>query len=114
MPSKIPDSVRVAEAAALAKLFDARQPRLGHRAFAVAFGIGESAGAVAHYLNNRRPLNLNAATKFAQGLGVAIDAFSPRLAAAAALARSVGKAGLDDAAEPANIVAREPAPAWEV
>jgi hypothetical protein len=113
MASKIPDSVRVAEAAALTKLYDNREPRMGHRAFAVEYGIGKTAAAVTHYLTNRRPLNLGAATKFAQGLGVSIDTFSPRLAAAAALARSVGQnhmAVVSSAPMPHE--AREADPEW--
>lgn len=47
--------------------------------FGSRFEIG-SQGMVWQYLNARRPLNIKAATGFARGLGVDVDAFSPRLA----------------------------------
>lgn len=78
--------VRDVEAAALRGLLDALHPRPTNAAFGKAHGIG-SAGMVWQYLNGHRPLNLSAATKFAQALGVPIERFSPRLATAAALAR---------------------------
>jgi hypothetical protein len=53
------------------------------------------------YLNGHRPLNLQAAVKFAKGLGVQLHDFSPRLAAQA-------KAATLGTSEP--IQAREPEP----
>jgi transcriptional regulator with XRE-family HTH domain len=47
--------------------------------FAEAFGIS-SGNMVWQYLSAHRPLNLNAATLFANGLGVNIEDFSPTLA----------------------------------
>lgn len=49
--------------------------------FGERFGIGNQ-GAIWQYLNNRRPLNISAAQKFAEGLGVRIEDFSPSIAQA--------------------------------
>jgi hypothetical protein len=87
--SGIPTTVRDAEATALKALYEAQKPRPTHGAFGKKHGLG-STGMVWQYLNAHRPLNLEAATKFAGGLGVPIERFSPRLAAAAALARGAG------------------------
>jgi hypothetical protein len=86
MGKSIPSEVRDAEAAALLGLLDALHPRPTNAQFGKAHGIG-TAGMVWQYTHARRPLNLEAATKFALGLPVPIERFSPRLAAAAALAR---------------------------
>ena len=87
--SGIPTAVRDAESSSLKALYEAQDPRPAHGKFGKMYALG-SAGMVWKYLNAHRPLNLEAATKFAGGLGVPIERFSPRLAAAAALARGVG------------------------
>jgi hypothetical protein len=111
--TQIPQSVREAEAAALRALYDAQEPRIGHLAFAKANGIGTTAAAVAHYLHNRRPLNLDAATRFASSLNIPIARFSPRLAAAAAKARSAGGAHMAVVVDATAVLAKETAPTTE-
>ncbi len=92
----IPGPVKDAEAAALTALY-VDHTELSHGQFGAQFGIG-TAGMVWQYLNAHRPLNLDAARKFASGLGVAIDAFSPRLASSAHAAR-------ENSRQPTNAVA---------
>ena len=85
--------VRDAEAAALKALYEARTAGVSQAAFGALHDIGSS-GMVWQYLSGHRPLNLEAATKFARALGVTIDSFSPRLA--------------QHVRESAGLVAREP------
>ena len=74
-------STREKEAHALKRLFEERS-KLSQAKFGKEHGLG-TAGMVWQYLNGHRPLNLHAAVKFAKGLGVRIQDFSPRLAAQA-------------------------------
>ena len=55
---------------------------LSQREFARRYGLG-TGQMVNQYLLGRRPLNLPAAVKFAQGLGVALEAISPSIAESA-------------------------------
>jgi phage repressor protein C with HTH and peptisase S24 domain len=68
----------VAECEALKALF-AKHAGMSQAAAAEAWGIGNQSN-LSHYLNKRQALTLEAATKFAKGMGIAIDEFSPRLA----------------------------------
>lgn len=52
---------------------------LTQREFAKRFKLGSPAN-LGHYLNGRNPLNIEAAIKIAQGLGIQVSEFSPRLA----------------------------------
>lgn len=72
-------STREKEAHALKRLFGERST-VSQAKFGKEHGLG-TAGMVWQYLNGHRPLNLQAAVKFAKGLGVRIQDFSPRLAA---------------------------------
>ena len=74
------DDWQVDEAARLRALFDAREPKISQMKFGAEFEIGTQ-GMVWQYLNATRPLNIDAAVKFALGLGVTIDEFSERIAA---------------------------------
>ncbi|HPL78187.1 MAG TPA: hypothetical protein PKY40_04210 [Burkholderiaceae bacterium] len=74
----VPDKVRQQEADALKSLYETHAKGLKHGAFGKTFAIG-TAGMVWQCLNNHRPLSLAVASKFSVGLGVPIDAFSPRL-----------------------------------
>ena len=74
---KIPTSVREREAAKLKDLFVANTT-LSHGDFAKKHGFSRDA-MVWQYLNNHRPLNVQAAAQFASGLGVLIGSFSSRL-----------------------------------
>jgi len=69
------------EAKALKQIFEVKAKELGvsQREFGSIAGIG-SQSLVWQYLNGRTPLNLAVAVKFAQGLGVQVKDFSPRLA----------------------------------
>jgi SOS-response transcriptional repressor LexA len=69
------------EAAALKDLFEvvARGAGVSQERFGLDHDIG-SQGMVWQYLNGHRPLNLSVALKFAKGLRVAVEDFSPRLA----------------------------------
>lgn len=107
--AQIPASVRDAEAQALRTLYEAQQPRPAHGVFGKAHGIG-TAGMVWQCLSGHRPLNLGVATKFALALGVPIEQFSPRLAAAAALARGAGTNHMAVVIPAAPAAVREPAP----
>ncbi|MPQ57618.1 S24 family peptidase [Duganella sp. FT27W] len=81
------------DAARLKALLAAREPKISQAEFGMQFDIG-SQGMVWQYVAGRRPLNIKAATAFARGLAVPVDAFSPTIAAQIAEAsRSV--AGID-------------------
>jgi len=69
---------QVEDAARLQRLFKEKS-KLSQEEFGAKFEIG-SQGMVWQYLNGRSPLNLNAAIKFAHGLGVKVVDFSPTLA----------------------------------
>lgn len=66
------------DAARLKKLYNDAGPS-SQDSFGAENGIG-SQGMVWQYLNGNRPLNLPAAIKFANGLGVRVSDFSPTLA----------------------------------
>lgn len=68
----------IEEARKLKALFKEKST-LTQKDFAMRYGL-RSAGNIWHYLNGTRPLNLQAATAFASGLGIGIAEFSPRLA----------------------------------
>lgn len=70
---------QVEDAARLKRLFEAREPKISQMKFGEDYGIG-SQGMVWQYLSAARPLNIDAATKFALGLGVSIDDFSVEIA----------------------------------
>lgn len=55
--------------------------------FAVESGLGTTQGAFNHYLNEKQPLNLEAAIKIARALKVDVAEISPRLAALLAAQR---------------------------
>lgn len=80
-----------AECSALKALFKAHAG-MSQAQFALRHDLGNQSN-VSHYLNKHQPLTLEAATKFAKGLGVAIDDFSPRLARQA---RSLANIALSD------------------
>lgn len=69
---------QIEEARKLKALFKEKSS-LTQKDFAMRYGL-RSAGNIWHYLNGTRPLNLQAATAFASGLGIGIAEFSPRLA----------------------------------
>lgn len=74
--------VREAEAAKLKELFDAQRNAkdgLSQAQFGSKHGIG-TGGMVWQYISGHRPLNLQAAVRFARAFGVGLSAFSPRLA----------------------------------
>lgn len=75
--------LRQQEADALKRLYDARV-EMPQSAFGELHRIG-SQGMVWQYLNGKRPLNKDAAVKFAQALGVDVAMFSPRIASEIAL-----------------------------
>lgn len=77
-PPKQLEPWQVADAARLNALFKERAA-LSQLAFGATHGIGNQS-MVSQYLLGRRPLNIDAAQKFAAGLGVAIADFSPTLA----------------------------------
>lgn len=64
-----------------------KRSKISQREFGERYGIG-TAGMVNQLLLGRRPVSLAAAVKFAEGLGCAIDDFSPELAAFARKAAS--------------------------
>lgn len=63
--------------------------------FAADYGIG-SQGNMGHYLHGRRPLNIETAGKFAKGLGISVEAFSPTLAGKIAAAHQTTNAAKRD------------------
>lgn len=67
------------DAARLKELFAAREPKVSQAEFGAQHGLG-SQGMVWQYLSGHRPLNIKAATAFARGLSVTVQAFSPTLA----------------------------------
>lgn len=67
------------DAARLKALFDSRAVKLTQKEFGRRHGIGTQS-MVSQYLNGETRLTHNAATKFAIGLGIQIEAFSPTLA----------------------------------
>ena len=73
-----------------------RNGGLKQEEFAPKYGL-KSQSNMGHYLNARRPLNLRAAVGFAEGMGVPIERFSPRLAAEASKAAPLSR----NTAEPA-------------
>ncbi|WP_198045318.1 S24 family peptidase [Cupriavidus taiwanensis] len=78
-PSKTLEAWQAEDAARLKALYGERKGKMSQEEFGSRFEIG-SQGMVWQYLNAHRPLNIKAATGFARGLGVEVDAFSPRLA----------------------------------
>ncbi|MCA7086078.1 hypothetical protein K7G19_21030 [Cupriavidus sp. DB3] len=78
-PSTTLEPWQIEDAERLKSLFAERKGKLSQEEFGSRFGIG-SQSMVWQYLNGRRPLNIKAATGFAQGLGVGVGDFSPRLA----------------------------------
>lgn len=86
MGSRLTDEERE-ECAQLKKLFAARAG-MSQKAFASAYGLGNQSN-VSHYLNAHQPITLEAATRFAKGLEVSVEEFSPRLAR---MARSMANA----------------------
>ncbi len=78
-PSKTLEAWQAEDAARLKALYGERKGKMSQEEFGSRFEIG-SQGMVWQYLNARRPLNIKAATGFARGLGVEVDAFSLRLA----------------------------------
>jgi hypothetical protein len=95
--SKPLDTWQLEDAARLKALLAARAPKISQADFGAQFDIG-SQGMVWQYLAGRRPLNIKAATAFARGLAVPVDAFSPTIAAQIAEAsRAVAGVDLPDA-----------------
>ena len=76
---EISEKTRAREAAALRRLFDSKTTKISQEAFGALYQIGNQS-MVFQYLDNRRPLNKDAAVKFARGLKVSVKDFSPRLA----------------------------------
>lgn len=67
----------IAESEALKRLFD-EKATMSQRKFAKQFDVG-TPGLLWQFLNGRKALHLKAAVKIAQGLGVSVSDFSPRL-----------------------------------
>lgn len=85
-------TVVIAEAARLKELWNAATNRPSQAEFGETFNIGGQS-AVGNFLSGASPLSLKAASGFARGLGVPIEAFSPRLAEEArAVAKSLNSA----------------------
>lgn len=72
------EPIHIEEAAKLRTLFEERAA-MSQMRFGEENNLG-SQGNVWQYLNARSPLNLEAALKFARGLGCSVSDFSPRLA----------------------------------
>lgn len=68
-----------AEAQALSRLFYG----VNQAEFARRHGVPGGASMLSQHLKGRRPINLEAATVYARGLGVGLEVISPRLAKAA-------------------------------
>ena len=66
------------ESARLKELFTEKSP-YSQREFAQRYNLG-TAGNLWQYLSGRRPLNAKIASSIAQGLNIAVEDFSPRLA----------------------------------
>lgn len=77
---------QVEDAKRLHELFAAKS-KYSQEEFGRRFEIG-SQGLVWQYINARRALSIKAASAFAKGLGISVDAFSPRLAEEIRLAAS--------------------------
>lgn len=76
---KVPLSEEEAkECEALKAIFNDRAG-MSQKAAAAAWGLGTQSN-LSHYLNKHQPLTLDAAIRFAKGLEVSVDSFSPRLA----------------------------------
>ncbi len=100
--------IKEQEAQALRAIFDIRVT-MSQGEFGKMHDLG-SASMVWQYLSGHRPLNLAAAIKFAAGMQVQIDAFSPRLAAEVAAAYPYTSAAHHRPASKATrLVAAEPA-----
>ena len=67
------------DAARLKALFEAREPKITQAKFGEDFQIG-SQGMVWQYISGIRPLSIDSAMKFARGLDVTIEKFSPEIA----------------------------------
>lgn len=93
--AKITDE-HLVEAAKLKTLWDDGRPHKTQAVFGEHYELGNQAN-VGHYLNGRSPLNLKAASAFAQELACDIAEFSPRLAAE--LTRLRGSASAPQATE---------------
>lgn len=78
-PNKSLEPWQTEDAERLKALYEARKGKMSQEEFGSRFDIG-SQGMVWQYLNARRALNIKAASGFARGLGVSVDAFSPRMA----------------------------------
>lgn len=66
----------------LKRLYETKVPAgMSQEEFGQRYGIGTQ-GMVSQYLNGTRPLNFEAAAKFAKGLGVTIAEISPSMAKA--------------------------------
>lgn len=87
-----PEPWQVEDAARLRKLFDERAGEISQARFGADYEIG-SQGMVWQYLSALRPLNIDAAVKFARGLGISIDDFSERIAEQIRGAYAVTSAG---------------------
>lgn len=99
--SKAIEAWQIADAARLKQIFDSRSPKISQLKFGEEFGIGTQ-GMVWQYLTGMTPLNIDAATNFAIGLNVPIDAFSATIAGKIADAYALtvrGRQSLDPIAE---------------
>lgn len=74
------DMVTQQEAAKLKQIYNFKKKDLGISQESLAYALGISQGAIAHYLNGRNPLNPRIASEFSKILGVHVSEFSPRLA----------------------------------
>ncbi|MDR6767706.1 phage repressor protein C with HTH and peptisase S24 domain [Acidovorax delafieldii] len=72
----------LAEAMKLRSIWEATPHKPPQAVFGEMYGIGGQS-AVGNFLSGRSPLSLKAGRGFARGLGVALEEFSPRLAAEA-------------------------------
>lgn len=78
-PSTTLEPWQIDDAERLKTLYALHKGKMSQEEFGVRFDIGRQS-MVWQYLNGRRPLNIKAATNFARGLGVSVEAISPRLA----------------------------------
>lgn len=73
---------RLGDAERLKRLYAERAPKgMNQEDFGTAYGIGNQS-MVSQYLSGHRPLNIEAAAKFAKGLRCTIRDISPEMAAA--------------------------------
>lgn len=91
------------DARRLRDLWDAKRPKLdgkpiSQEMFAETY-LDASQGALFQYVDGRIPLNLDAAIKFAKGLGVTVSEISPRLGESLRHAAGLEPLGGDDLAE---------------